>query len=561
MPLSGQPQAPALISRRTLLARATMVGAAGLIGSGCGIPLRLPGPPTASDPNAPTAARQTHKTGGTLRIGRLEDISVAGIPHLLVPANFQISNLIYDTLIVYDQQLVPQPRLATSWAWSPDFLQLSLDLRPDVRFHTGRPFTSEDARFNIERLRDPSVGSQFRSYAELMHVSTPAPDKLVITYDAPIPSSFDAITLTFMADPQTLDQTLTGRQFVGTGPFMFEEWAQGDHLRVVRNTGYWQSGKPYLDGAELRVFRDRQQALIALETGSVDWVVGVGAPDARRLQSEPDYQVLENAKGSLFYYLGLDVTAPALADKRVRQALGYALNRQRIVDTVLSGFGRAASTAWPQQSLAYDANLDAAITYDLEHARQLLNDAGWLAATPVPLFVSEAQPGTIEMAQILQADLATVGMSVTIQTLSQADFVSRITKSQFQGAWITGMAWMNFSPATFFNLAFPVRVPNSSNFASPTYAMLIDQLSAATDDQQQRQSADDLTRIMLDEAFIQIICESSTQQSGAEVARSSVRNIVADGFRLINYQDLWLADETVSGTVTPGRPAARMTGV
>ena len=83
-----------------------------------------------------------------------------------------------------------------------------------------------------------------------------------------------------MADPQTLDQTLTGRQFVGTGPFMFEEWAQGDHLSVRRNAGYWQSGKPYLDGAELRVFRDRQQALIALESGSVDWVVGVAAPDA-----------------------------------------------------------------------------------------------------------------------------------------------------------------------------------------------------------------------------------------------------------------------------------------
>ena len=183
---------------------------------------------------------------------------------------------------------------------------------------------------------------------------------------------------------------------------------------------------------------------------------------------------------------------------------------------------------------------DTSYAFDLNHARQLLNDAGWLAATAVPLFVSEAQPVTSQMAQIIQADLATVGVSVTIQTLSQADFVSRLTKSQFQGAWITGMAWMNFSPATFFNLAFPVRVSNSSNFVSPTYKMLVDQLSAATDDQQQRQSADDLTRIMLDEAFLQIICESNTQQSGAEVARSSVKNIVADGFRLINYQDLWL---------------------
>src|SRR5262249_49488546 len=162
----------------------------------------------------------------------------------LAPSNFQISNLIYDTLIVYDDQLVPQPRLATSWAWSPDFRQLSLQLRPGVKFHTGRPFTSDDAKFNLERLRDRSVGSQFRAYAEAMDISTPAPDKLVINYQTPIRSSFDAITLTFMADPQTIDQSRNGQNFVGTGPFVFKEWVPGDHLQVRRSAAYWQPNKP-----------------------------------------------------------------------------------------------------------------------------------------------------------------------------------------------------------------------------------------------------------------------------------------------------------------------------
>ena len=488
---------------------------------------------------APTAA-QGPKTGGTLRIGRLEDISPTGIPHLLTPANYEISNLIYDTLIRYDPQLVPHPRLATSWSWSPDFRQLDLRLRTDVTFHSGRPFTSDDARFNLERLRDPAIGSQFRGYAELMHFSAPAPDNLVITFDAPVPSSLDTIASAFIADPQTLDQTSTGRQFVGTGPFVFDEWVQGDHLRVRRNPAYWQPARPYLDGAELRVFGDRQQALIALETGSVDWVVGVAPSDARRLQSAPAFQVLESAKGSLYYYVGLDVTVPQLADKRVRQAIGYGLNRQRIVDAVLSGFARAASTPWPQQSLAYDASMDQTYTFDLAHARSLLSSAGWVAGTAVPLYVSEALPVTIQMAQIIQADLASIGMPVAIQTLSQADFVSRLTRGQFQGAWITGIAWMNFSPATFFNLAFPVRMRNSSNFMSPTYAILIEQLSAATDAQQQRQAAQELTRIMLDESFVLMMCDSTTQLSGAEVARSSVKSIAWDALHLVNFQDVWL---------------------
>jgi hypothetical protein len=99
---------------------------------------------------------------------------------------------------------------------------------------------------------------------------------------------------------------------------------------------------------------------------------------------------------------------------------------------------------------------------------------------------------------------------------------------------------MNFSPATFFNAAFPVRIPNSSNFTSSTYAALIDQLSAATDDQQQRQTVEQLTRTLLDEAFVLMITESTLQQSGAEVVHAAVKNITTDRFRLVAFQDLWL---------------------
>jgi peptide/nickel transport system substrate-binding protein len=522
-----------------LLKRAAVLGSVGLVFLGC-TPARRTAQPAQTARPAPQADPQAAKPGGTLRIGRLEDILVAAVPHLLAPANFQINSLIYDTLIQYDEQLVPRPRLATSWEWSPDFLQLSLQLRPGVRFHTGRPFTSDDAKFNLERLRDPSVGSQFRGYANAMKVSAPAPDKLVISYDVPMRSSFDAVTLTFMADPETIEQSRTGAQFVGTGPFVFQEWAQGDHFSVRRNPDYWQSGKPHLDGAEVRVIQNQQHALIALETAAIDWMVGVPAPDARRLQSDPSYTVLENGKGSSYLYLGMDVTAPALVDKRVRQALGFAVNRQRIVDSVLYGFGRAASTPWPVQSPAYDATLDATYGYDLSRAQQLLNEAGWVAGTALPLFVSEALPATVQMAQIIAADLAKIGVSVSIQTLSQAEFVSRLTRGQFQGAWITGVSWMNFSPATFFNAAFPVRIPNSSNFTSATYEGLISQLSSSTDDAQQHHTVDQLTRILLDEAFIVMISESTLQQSGAEVARSAVKNIISDRFRQIAFQDLWM---------------------
>jgi len=105
----------------------------------------------------------------------------------------RLDSLVYDALVANDAQLQPQPRLPTSWQWSSDFRQLTIKLRSGARFHTGAAFTSADAKFNLERLRDPSLGSQWTSYAQQMHIDASDPGTLIITYDAPSRSSFDAL--------------------------------------------------------------------------------------------------------------------------------------------------------------------------------------------------------------------------------------------------------------------------------------------------------------------------------------------------------------------------------
>jgi peptide/nickel transport system substrate-binding protein len=486
--------------------------------------------PSTSEPNR----------GGTLRIGMPADILVGNVPYQLAPGNFPLYNLVFDTLLVYDQQLNPRPRLATNWTWSPDFLQLTLQLRPGVTFHTGRPLTSDDVRFSLEHLREPALGSQWRNYAQLMQVHTPTVDTVVITYDAPARSTLDALALTYIADPQTLSQSADGTQFVGTGPFRFQEWLPGDHFTAVANASYWQPGKPYLDQVELHVLPNRQTALVTLEAGGVDWLSGVSGFDARGLQADPGYQVLRTGSGGTFYYLGLNVQAPALSDKRVRQAFAYALDRQRLVDIALTGYGRPASIPWPQQSLAYDAALDQTYTYDPAHARQLLNAAGWDPGTVLPISIPNGIDVTNQLAQIIQANLADVGVQATVQTLSQPDFVARGQNGQFEGAWVLQMSYMNLSTATFFEASLVVRVPNYSNFRSQQYQDLINQTFAATDDQTLQQGLQGLTRILLDEAFVVLIAESEGQQYGLEVPRAGVRNIAWDKFGGFAYQDVWL---------------------
>jgi peptide/nickel transport system substrate-binding protein len=435
----------------------------------------------------------------------------------------------------------PQPALAASWTWSLDFRQLRLALRPGVQFHSGRPFTSQDARSNLERVRDPAVASQWRNYAELMHIDTPDAGTLVINFDAPLKSSMDAVALTFMADPSSLDQKDQGRSYVGTGPFRFKEWMPGDHLAVERNPDYWQRGKPYLDSVELRVLTDPASAVVALEANALDWLTGVPGQDARRLRNDSAYRVLLNGNGGVYYFVGFDVSHPDLADRRVRQAFGFALNRPRIVEVALNGFGRPTCVAWPPQSLGYDATQDQTYVYDLERARALLRDAGWDSTHVVPLLVPDFVPLARRVADILQSDLERIGMQVSVQLLSGAELAARGQRRQYGGAWISPMSFSNLNPTTFLITSSVVRVPNASNFVTPRYKQLIDQAVNLADDRALKATVHEVTQIMLDEAFILPFAEGAGQLAGPEVVRARVNDTHWDGVGWFSYQDVWLS--------------------
>jgi len=191
--------------------------------------------------------------------------------------------------------------------------------------------------------------------------------------------------------------------------------------------------------------------------------------------------------------------------------------------------------------LAYDSTFDQTYSYDPDRARQLLAEASWDADAVVPLAIANGMPVSLQMAQIAQADLANVGVQVALQTLSAPEFLGRLQKAQMGGAWIVTMSFMNLSPGTLFMSAFPVRVPNPSNFASAHYQESIVSTLAAVDDQQLKQDVRELTRIMLDEAFIVLIAEGSGLQSGPVVARANVQDVAWDKVSGFVYQDIWLS--------------------
>src|SRR5262249_50239657 len=154
-------------------------------------------------------------------------------------------------------------------------------------------FTSEDALWNFNRVKDPSVGGGiFASYVAPLK-SVEAPDKytLVITANQPYPYVSHILQTMNMLDPVTMQQPDGVNAPVGTGPFKFVEYAQGDHLTLSRNPNYWRSGLPYVDTLQMPIFADPQTQVTALEGGSIDAAVNVGLRDAARLQKTSGYQL------------------------------------------------------------------------------------------------------------------------------------------------------------------------------------------------------------------------------------------------------------------------------
>src|SRR5579884_607569 len=234
-----------------------------------------PAPPAGTTPAVSTAAGQPAAEqptrGGVLRAGTVgEYVTLDG--HYYTPKNGLATWLIYDTLTRYDDNLQVQPMLAESWEQSSDARQLTLHLRKGVTFPSGRDFTSDDVIYNFNRVTDYKITAGIISGFIPPETTWTAPDTYTVVLSAknPWPAIFDWLEVVGILDKDTMEGPNARSTAVGTGPFTFVEWVQGDHLTYGKNTNYWQTGRPYLDGIRVSILADQQSMVTQLEAGALD---------------------------------------------------------------------------------------------------------------------------------------------------------------------------------------------------------------------------------------------------------------------------------------------------
>jgi peptide/nickel transport system substrate-binding protein len=345
------------------------------------------------------------------------------------------------------------PGLAQSWDISKDGLIYTFKLRPNVKFHDGTPFNAEAVKFVFERqLNDkgPYYATGTYPYVKgflgnVAGVEVLDADTVQIKLKAPLTPflQYLAHQSLFMFSPESLKKW--GKDVVkhpvGTGPFKLETWEPGVKVVLARNDAYW-GGAPKLRQAIYVPIIEAQARLVALKTGDIDLTMDVPPDSLDELRRDPNLIVAES-NSSAVWYVTLNTRHPILKDRRVRQALNHAVNKEAIIRDILRGTAIVSrGPISPVYGPYYEENT-ARYPYDLEKARALLKEAGHANGFELTFLVPESGSGMqspVEMATVIQANLAQIAVRAKIQTMEWGAYLRKYLEQP-------DMAEMSWNPS------------------------------------------------------------------------------------------------------------------
>jgi peptide/nickel transport system substrate-binding protein len=463
-------------------------------------------------------------------------------PHAVTAVNdFRILMNIYEGLVRYkDGTLQVEPALAQTWTISDDGLTYRFDLRPGIKFHDGTPLTAAAVKFNFDRMLDenhpyhdtgPFPLSFF--FSSIDKVETEGTGtvyfKLKEPY-APFLSNL-AYPTGLIVSPEAVKQHGAdfGRNPSGTGPFRFAEWESNAKVVVVRNDLYW-GDSPSLEAVVFRPITDANTRVAEMLSGGLDLMVEVPPDNVAQFANDDAFAVHEQA-GPHVWFLILNAKEGPMADKRVRQAVNYAIDKKSLVENVLQGTAQvAAGPTPPAFSWAYNDSLSP-YPYDPEKARQLIKEAGFEGAE-LTFYVTEGGSGMLDpipMGAAIQADLAEVGFDVKIETYEWNTFLGKVNPGLEGKADMAEMAWMTNDPDTLPYLAlrtgaFPDAGGfNSGYYSNPTVDKLLEDA---------RRSTDQARRARLYKQMQSIVREDAPWAFIANWKQNAVTSSQVSGFKL-----------------------------
>jgi peptide/nickel transport system substrate-binding protein len=354
--------------------------------------------------------------GGTLNAAFQNEW--AGLdPHTVSSySSYQILNNVLEGLTFYDDELNLVPWLAESWEQSEDGRTWTFHLRQGVMFSNGREMTAEDVKWSFERLIDPATGAGNAGRVGPPETEIEVIDDytVAITHPEPFgifPQSIGFDKSTGIVARESTEEDGSINVPIGTGPFQITEVEGTTRLVLEKNEDYWQEDLPYLDQIVIEPIPDDTVRETALRGGEIDWILAIAPQNFEALQDDPDI-VVDTAPQLSYDYIGVNLTREPFDDVRVRQAMALALDRDQLCQAGFFGLCDplqdpiGEGSPWHFGYAPYDR--------DVERARELLADAGYPDGFEMELLPTTQYGETVRAAQVLQQQLAEIGIDATI---------------------------------------------------------------------------------------------------------------------------------------------------
>lgn len=404
-------------------------------------------------------------------------------------ASGAINSLVYNGLVKYDKDLNLVGDLASKWEIKNNGKEIIFFLRKNVFWHDGKEFTSEDVRYTYEKLIDPNIKTPYSSDFTLIE-KCEIIDKYTVKfiYKKPFVPALESWGIgiipkhIFDTDKYDFHKNPANRSPIGTGPYKFYKWVTDEKIELIANENYFE-GRPYISKYVFKVVPDQSVQFLELLNESID-SMGL-TPDQFYGYDEFFKSYNKFSYPSFSYtYFGFNLINPLFSDKKVRQAIAHAINKQEIIEGVLLGKGKPATGPFPPQSWAYNEDVKD-FEYNPQKAKQLLKDAGWffddkekilkklvktnngdkLINFKFNLVTNQGNKSRQLIAEIIQKQLKDIGIDVEILVLEWSIFINNYILPRKFEAVILGWS-LSRDPDQFSIWHSSQRNPGQYNFVN-----------------------------------------------------------------------------------------------
>lgn len=487
------------LSRRDLLRRGGLIGAM-LVAGPAVLASCSSGEPTSSG-SASTAPR----AGGDLRA------ALTGEPDTLDPATSsvytgaQVYDGIFSKLLDIDSSGKFVGDLATSWK-ADDERTWTFELVDNATFHNGEKFTAEDVKYTFERILDPKTASAYAGlYSPVESVEVTGPTTVVFHLKTPFaPFLTNLANNGEIVNRKAVESSDPARNPVGTGPFQFVEWVQGDHITVKKWDKYHHSGEPYLDSVTFKFLLVDQSRVDALSSGELDWVDAIPLQQVAGLSKDPRFTYVTSPTAGIPDFLAMNTTKAPFDKKEVRQAVAYALDRKAIRDVAYLGTGEVGVQEVPSGSPWFDGNDPFASGPDVAKAKALLAQAGYPDGFTVEYLGLPQYPELLKTGQVVRDQLKAVGIDMTIKQVDVSVWFDAFSKGDYQIT--SAYQERTIDPDNFYSLVLRSGGPiNTTGYANPEVDKLIDQAASTTDEAARKKLYSQIRQIVVGDSPIAFV--------------------------------------------------------